>query len=275
MSLRIHMEQPAEEYFWGSKKIPLLFSVGPPTDILPLGYEPEVINVLEHFAEPGDLAIDAGASIGFHTCVMSKLVGETGIVLAFEPQLASFQFLMHHVHNTNKMNNVLCIRQALWHEDVNNLKLYNHCDMGYSTFYEYFNTTSHEFVEGRMLDTLLVDEHPRILKIDCEGAEAEILLGARRHLTNGIDCIILEFNYQLLEKTGRDDKKIRSLMNSLGYDMFLINIGGDGIATNNCGFAPPILIDPDKKIELHNGFHINVLFSTKEKVSERWKMDVI
>jgi FkbM family methyltransferase len=279
MTLSLQMKEPPNQFSWGASNTSIAFNVGPPSDLHPFGYEPEIINCMEHFAETGDVVVDAGASIGFHTCFLSKLVGEGGIVLAFEPQLVSFQALMHHVHISNKLHNVACFRQALWHEDRDDLKLWNFSEMGYSTFHPYFNTVNYEIVEGRKLDTLLIDakDHPRILKIDCEGAEVEVLLGAQRHLTRGIDCVILELNYQLMQKLDRTDRQLRHLMHSLGYEMFLINIGvGDNGNGKYLGYAPPIAVsDPDQPIELRGGFHINVLFSTKEKVRERWKTNGI
>jgi len=270
----LQMNEPPNEFHWGSRKTPLMFNAGPVDEVNPFGYEPEIVNVFEHFAEPGDIAVDAGASIGFHTCLLSKLVGDAGIVLAFEPQLASFQFLMHHVHAINHLANVLCIRQALWNQDIKELKLWSHTELGYSTFHKYYETKDYETVEGRRLDTLLVEDndHPRILKIDCEGAEGNVLIGAQRHLTRGIDCVILEFNYRLLNSFSKTDAPVRNFMHDLGYDMFLINIGDPNSPSH---LAPPILVTPDQKIEIVNGFHINVLFSTQEKVRERWKTNGI
>jgi FkbM family methyltransferase len=275
--MKLQMQEPPSAFTWGERRTPLAFNAGPASDFHPFGYEPEVINTLEHFVEPGDLVVDAGASIGFHTCLLSKLVGEEGIVMAFEPQLVSFQVLMHHVHVANKLNNVACFRQALWSEDRDDLKLWNSSEMGYSTFHSYFDPINHEIVEGRRLDTLLINEsdHPRALKIDCEGAEAEVLLGAQRHLTRGVDCVILELNYKMMKKLGRSDRPVRNLMRSLGYDMFLINIGVPGSEDKFAGYGPPIWVDPNLDIELRGGFHINVLFSTPEKVRERWKTNGI
>ena len=103
--------------------------------MLPVGYEPEITNVIERFAEPGDCVIDAGASIGFHTCFMSKLVGESGLVLAFEPQLESYKHLLQHVHVANKLNNVACLRTALWKFDCPELELWSMSEIGYSSFH--------------------------------------------------------------------------------------------------------------------------------------------
>lgn len=265
---------------WGSKKVPLRFDRHPYPVVEASGaavlheqlqgYEPEILNVIERFVQPGDCVVDAGASIGFHTCFLSKMVGESGIVIACEPQLESFKYLAHHVHVANKLANVACLRLALWKFDTPNLELWSVDDIGYSSFHRYEKATSSEIVEGRSLDSLLINgnDHPRFIKIDCEGTEAEVLCGAREILARGVDCVVLELNYFLMEQTNRDDRVIRQFMAELGYDMFLINLG-DG----NGGYQPPFKVDPSLKIELSGGHHINVMFSTEQKVKERWTGD--
>jgi FkbM family methyltransferase len=233
----------------------------------PFGYEPEVVNIFDKFVEPGDCVIDAGACIGLHTCLLSKLVGEDGLVLAFEPHLESFKYLAHHVHVANKLNNVALFKMALWKFDSPELDLWVVNDIGYNSFHRYENAIGSEKVEGRALDSLLTTkDHPRLIKIDCEGTEAEVLCGAHNILTRGVDCVVIELNFHLLHHTNRSDHIIREYMSSLGYDMFLISIKDE----NGIGFSYPIKVDPKTKINLAGGNHVNVMFSTEEKVRQRW-----
>ena len=258
---------------WGVKRTPLVFDRHPyPDDGDPFGYEAEVITVFEHFVEPGDLVVDAGASVGYHTCLLSGLVGLEGIVLAFEPHLPSFKFLAEHVHLSNKCRNVAVFREALWKCDVEGLELSSVQHLGYSSLHRYKHATSTETVRGRALDSILMgpDEHPRLIKIDCEGSEAEVLLGAQKILEKGVDCVVLELNYFIMEQVERSDRIIREFMASLGYDMFLINIGNP-----KEGFHSPIRVEPTVPILLEGGHCINVMFSTVEKVRQRWKTEGI
>lgn len=256
------------DFEWGAKRVPLTFD-RPPYDGAPdaRGYEPEILNVVERFLEPGDVAVDAGASIGFHTCFMSRLVGETGLVFAFEPHLESFGFLANHVHLVNKLNNVALANIALWKETAEGMILYSVKDIGYSSLHRYKDGVYDEIVRGAALDDLLgPEDHPRVIKIDTEGTEAEVLLGARKMLERGVDAVILELNYFMMYQVGRSDKPIRAYMDMLGYDMFLINIAAKGGS-----YEAPIKVAPDLEMRLRGGHHINVLFSTEEKVKERWE----
>ena len=40
---------------------------------------------MSRVVKPGDYCVDVGAHIGYFTLLLSRLVGETGYVLAFEP----------------------------------------------------------------------------------------------------------------------------------------------------------------------------------------------
>src|SRR5262249_41231088 len=47
--------------------------------------EPAVTAAISELARPGMVALDVGADIGYYTLQLSRLVGPTGQVVAFEP----------------------------------------------------------------------------------------------------------------------------------------------------------------------------------------------
>src|SRR5262245_38631853 len=49
------------------------------------GYEPESVSIFKAWIHPGDAVLDIGANVGFHTVLLSRLVGATGTVHAYEP----------------------------------------------------------------------------------------------------------------------------------------------------------------------------------------------
>lgn len=240
-------------------------------------YEPEVVNVVKHFIEPGDVCVDGGANMGFFTCLFSRLVGDDGLVLAFEPGSIAFRRLVHNVA-LNKMNNVGCYQQGLFSHDcfmdLHFLEREGVLQLGYSSLHSYPDSIGHERVELRALDTLLINdsEHPRVIKLDIEGVEEEALKGAERILRRGVDCVVVEMNYKLMEGIkGRSDRGIRDFMASIGYDMFLINIWDK----ERDDYAKPICVEPEVEVKLDYGPNnerpaINVMFSTRDKVRLRW-----
>lgn len=57
------------------------------------------IDLMRAYIAPGEVVIDAGANVGAHTLALSKIVGPSGHVHAFEPDLISMRMLLENVHD--------------------------------------------------------------------------------------------------------------------------------------------------------------------------------
>ena len=64
-------------------------------------YEREVTETLWRLTDPGDLAIDVGANIGYTTSILGVRVGPKGRVHSFEPHPEVFQSLSENVARGN------------------------------------------------------------------------------------------------------------------------------------------------------------------------------
>lgn len=231
-------------------------------------YEPEVTLAAERLIEPGDCCVDAGASIGYFTCLFSRLVGPGGLVLAFEPNAESYGYLTRNIAERG-LENVVALERALWSNDLGGLKLHSVKELGYTSFLPYHSTTLVEYVEARTLDSMIPPGlQPDFLKIDCEMAEFDILVGAEKVLRAGVNGVVLELNFNLMKQRNVSDAPIRGLMRDHGYDMFLISIGSP-----EAGYRDPIMVDPSTEIRVSGNLgHVNVLFSTEELVREKWRI---
>src|SRR5262245_48985503 len=128
-------------------------------------YEPEVCNIIGHFVKPGDLVVDAGASVGFFTVLLSHVVGPDGIVLSFEPEKRSNALLRQNVA-VNELTNTVVYPCGLF-SGVGVLELWNHGPCGYTSVSKQDHETAiAEQVPVIALDALLHDQ-PRFIKIDC------------------------------------------------------------------------------------------------------------
>src|SRR5579864_6863528 len=68
-----------------------------------LPQEPEVAELADRLHD-GDWVVDVGANVGHYTCFMSKRVGDSGRVLAFEPVPMSFALLAANVRAAGARN---------------------------------------------------------------------------------------------------------------------------------------------------------------------------
>jgi FkbM family methyltransferase len=223
-------------------------------------YEPEVVNAIRRFVKSGDKAIDCGANLGFFTLLLAQLVGNTGTVLAFEPDPQVYRALIENVV-LNNADNVIYSDYALWSED-GFLPFYIVPKIGYSSVISY-TETEQKIMRARSLDSIIQPAwgHVRFIKIDCEGAEDYILQGAEKLLGRGVDCVIVEFNFHIMRLMQTTPNKIRERMDALGYSAFLID-----------DLDRPRLLPLDE--ELIEDRHLyNVMFSTQEKVEKAWNED--
>ncbi len=222
-------------------------------------YEPDVMAAIINIVKPGDVCIDAGANLGYHSILMSKMTGKSGQVLAFEPDPTCIDKLRNNLILNDVADICFPAPVALWEGNIKEANFYVMKECGYGSFVKFHNVEQTSVgVETVALDSVINPEsHIRFLKIDCEGAEEGILHGAEGLLKRGVDAVVVEFNFSI----SRNDRKIRNFMNALGYDLFFLFDNGQF----------PELILPDTIIQRgEHRFHFNGLFS-KNLNKDNWK----
>lgn len=216
--------------------------------------EPEVCDAMARILREGDTAIDAGANVGFMTLLMSRLVGASGRVLAFEPAPQCVAKLKQNLI-INDIRNVDLIPQPLGRTHNEQATLYLHARNGESSLYEHDHITAEVPVTLSTIDWF--DTHPRLIKVDTEGSECDVLRGAEKTLDRLAVYVIAELNNESLKLAGETQRGLRSLMFRQGYQTFLL----DG--------AFPIHIPAEVEI-FPNRPNTNVLFSTLRDIVAAW-----
>ena len=82
-----------------------------------------IFHTMDRFIRDGSVAIDVGASIGLMTLVMSKLVGNNGKVLSFEPGPVSYGLLRRNVF-TNVLNGNVTISDNALSDSLGSFNLF-------------------------------------------------------------------------------------------------------------------------------------------------------
>jgi FkbM family methyltransferase len=176
---------------------------------------------------PGDIALDIGAHVGYFSMLFRLAVGSTGTVFAFEPMPDTYRRLLRNVM-TNRFTNVMPLPlavadrsgSAIFHIDANN--------EGESSLLGGGGSESCQ-VQVTCLDDLFRDglpARPRLMKIDAEGVEMNILNGGRRWFDQcAPDLVICEINWGALLLAGTTEADIRNFFETRGYRCAAINVG--------------------------------------------------
>jgi FkbM family methyltransferase len=184
--------------------------------------EDHVRKAMREHLVPGGHFIDVGAYVGWHTLLASRLVGRSGRVTSYEPSPSNYAYLKYHV-NWNARGKVR-LRQAAVAESScpsQSFFLLNRGDSSSNslTFGERSVPGAQEVsVSTTTLDQEMADVPAAkfVLKIDVEGSELSVLMGAAEFLRRLRPVVILALHPQWLplhHSTGR----IRSFFEECGY----------------------------------------------------------
>ena len=161
-------------------------------------YEPRICNFLIKNLKEGEVFLDIGANVGFYTLVGSQLVGQSGQIIAFEPEKKNFSNLVENV-KINNLKNVICINKAVskinkkskfFINPLNDgggslLKINSYNDdkekWSLEKIKEHFPKINLEQdTETISLDQLFMTgeiKNPDLIKIDVDGNELNVLIG--------------------------------------------------------------------------------------------------
>jgi FkbM family methyltransferase len=186
------------------------------------------LELLALILHPGDAVIDVGANLGTHTVCFAQKVGPTGRVFAFEPQRIVFQMLCANVALSGLLNvhavNAGLARQPgafMAHEVVDYDRPGNFGAITYDRTTATPATTPSNTpakLAGEPTTFMTLDQLPldrcRLLKIDVEGMELEVLQGGANLIKTTRPIIYVENNHP-----DRSPSLIAHLL-SLDYRLF-------------------------------------------------------
>ncbi len=192
--------------------------------VVSLTDEKELLQHLLKGLLPDDVVWDIGASFGLYTCFVSAKLGERGKVYAFEPEPRMRKLLGRNVA-LNRCRNVSVLPCALGSTDAETI-LYQSDSPNAGTSALTQRTDYRVKAQGinvllRRGDSL-VNEHtvsvPTILKIDVEGAEAQVL-GGMGHLlrNNSLRALYCEVHPHLLPLFGDTAAGVEHCITEAGF----------------------------------------------------------
>lgn len=181
--------------------------------------------ICERIVKPGDTALDIGANIGIVSLWLSRLVGERGMVHAFEPN-PELQKVFERAIERNQVSNIRLHRLALGASPSQmQLRIQRKNTGSGSLILDHGSEECKVFsVPVRTLDSILAEariQAVQFIKMDVEGFEAQVLQGGQ-HMLKSIrpQAILFEF---VNPGTGRlSDQAVFRLLRESGYGFFAV-----------------------------------------------------
>lgn len=166
----------------------------------------------------GATVIDVGANIGCFSILAAKIVGPSGRVIAIEPEESTYQQLLKNIE-LNRLNNVIPLRLAVGARD-GEITLHSGPNRLFSSV---FSSVNGHLVGGAdqcvpllTLESLMNKYDVKqcdYLKLDCEGAEHEIVASLSDAVAKRVPQITMEVH----KVPGFDGQTLRAQLETHGY----------------------------------------------------------
>ncbi len=154
-------------------------------------YEPYMQDALSEYVRSSDVVYDVGAHAGFHSLILGHLVGPGGHVVAFEPYAPNRASLEEQVRLNPELP-ITVLSHGLSSSEG---------QVGFNTSAGNSQGRISEqgtgLIEVRTIDSLVRSASippPRLLKIDVEGHEADVVRGAREAIERYRPIFVIDYN---------------------------------------------------------------------------------
>lgn len=183
-----------------------------------------------NYLRPGMTVFDVGANIGEMSLLFSRFVSSSGQVHSFEASSSMFKKLSTVCQITNREQIVLNHKAVADRETILKFHVYDDFHSGWSSLAQRplekyginVKPTHVEEVEAITIDGYCQQhniEQIDLIKIDVEGAEYQVLLGARKMLeSRKIRCCTFEFGGTTFDM-GNAPQEIEDYLKQLGYQL--------------------------------------------------------
>lgn len=171
----------------------------------------------EYSPNEGDDVVDGGAFVGLFSIIASKIIGNSGKILAFEPDARNFEQFKKNLQ-LNDIKNVIALNKGLYSEDTS--LRFNALNRSHSSLY-FKKGVSTKIVQFVSLDNELSRRKIKttnFIKLDVEGAETDVIRGAEKLLQNN-DVHLAVASYHIVDEEPRFIE-LEKMMKERGYKTY-------------------------------------------------------
>jgi FkbM family methyltransferase len=200
------------------------------SEIIYDGFEEEEIYFITSTLKKGDIFIDIGSNIGLFSLLASKIVGNNGKVICFEPDPKTFKRLGENI-NLNDFKNIDSRNIGLSEKDGE--LIFYVSKNGYDAWNSFAPSQDNKLESQIQVRVSTLDFELRniekskisLVKIDVEGWEKFVLRGGMTFFNDYSPIVMVEFTEQNTFNAGYPVHDIYDFMINLGYQWYRINNG--------------------------------------------------
>ncbi len=194
-------------------------------------YEPGLRSLIKKTLNPGDHFLDIGSNIGYFSCLARSIVGPTGKVSVLEANPSMATQVMENLELNGWTDSVDIHEIAAWNkEDTLTFNLAPIGKSGMGSVRDLSEINKSIEVEALPLDKIFSNENKKIsaIKIDVEGAETQVIDGAKKVLQRDKPVIFIELSDQYLKQLGSSaEQLLGKLIKGLDYKIHKYDNSGN------------------------------------------------
>jgi FkbM family methyltransferase len=190
-------------------------------------YEPEITEYIDSHLEQGMTFVDVGANFGFFSMIAGSKVGENGTVISIEPEPKNFALLQKNIHTNGYQNRTKMLPIALSQKEGTATLFVDDQNVGnHSLAQSNIKSGTHAVtVCMRRLDDVCREngiDTIDMMKIDTQGAELQVLLGATELLPKTQTILFECWPYGMIQMGDRPEE-LFTLLSTYGFSLLSID----------------------------------------------------
>jgi FkbM family methyltransferase len=186
------------------------------------------IKFINKYVNDGDYVIDVGAMVGFYTHHLALNTGDLGRVYAFEPEKKNFEILVKSINKANLNHRALLTNSAV-SSSSGKVNLTINKSHPADHYISVNQDTNSQMAESISLDEFIDNKDIgliKFIKIDVQGHELEVLKGGNQAFKRDKPMILLEIDYDTLDRSNNSPENLIQYLDSLNYKPHVINSDG-------------------------------------------------
>ena len=198
-------------------------------DVANLGWEhmePASYICFRTLVRPSQVVFDVGAHIGTYSLIASRLVGDAGKVVSYEPNARTIPYLRKHIEWNGCHHNVV-IREMACGSRTGQARFFAAHDgtAGTSSLLRILSAHQVTVPMVRLDDEIdSLGCWPSLIKIDVEGGEMAVLRGAEALLRQHRPILLLSLHSEALSRIGLTPDAVLGYLDSLNYSCEVIAV---------------------------------------------------